>query len=307
MKKIITITIILVAVAGIALLTFYKFNSPKTVDNIKTTKVTSYLDATYTIDGKQITLKSGSAETESSVGSASKVITKFFGNEVKHDFDGDGREDVTFLITQETGGSGVFYYVVSALNKTDGYVGSQALFLGDRIAPQSTKLGNGNVIIVNYAGRAPGESFATSPSIGKSLWLLLDTETLQFGEVAQNFEGEADPSRMTLTMKNWKWVKTSYNNDTEEVAPKSADKFSIIFKVKNVFSATTDCNSIGGEYLADRTKISFSKMVSTLMYCEGSQESIFSNMLSEIQSYHFTSKGELIFDLKFDSGSAIFR
>ena len=43
------------------------------------------------------------------------------------------------------------------------------------------------------------------------------------------------------------------------------------------------------------------------MYCKDSQEGEFVTMLEQIDSYHFTSKGELIFDLKLDSGSAIFR
>jgi hypothetical protein len=45
----------------------------------------------------------------------------------------------------------------------------------------------------------------------------------------------------------------------------------------------------------------------TKMYCEGSQESVFTGLLENTHSYHFTSKGELIFNLKFDSGSVIFR
>jgi hypothetical protein len=48
-------------------------------------------------------------------------------------------------------------------------------------------------------------------------------------------------------------------------------------------------------------------MVGTLMYCEGSQESDFSKLLERAQGYLFTSKGELVLDLKFDSGTATFK
>ena len=74
-----------------------------------------------------------------------------------------------------------------------GLVGSQGVLLGDRIAPQTTELRADGVVVVSYADRAPGESFATPPSVGKSIWLKLDPATLQFGEVVQDFEGEADP------------------------------------------------------------------------------------------------------------------
>ena len=47
-------------------------------------------------------------------------------------------------------------------------------------------------------------------------------------------------------------------------------------------------------------------MFSTKMYCESSQEDIFTKMLNETQNYFFTSKGQLVLGLKFDSGSVIF-
>jgi len=263
-------------------------------------------NATYHINGQAVVLKDGMAQVETAPGSSSKIVTKYFGNEVKHDFDGDGREDVAFLLTQETGGSGTFFYVVAALNTANGYVGSDGVLLGDRIAPQTIEKGKGNVIVVNYAERKPGESFAVQPSVGKSRWFLLDPKTMQFGEVAQNFEGEADPSRMKLNMKTWNWVSTTYN-DGKEVKPRDPKKFALTFNDGKTFSATTDCNGVGGEYAVSGSKISLEKMMSTLMYCEGSQETDFSKSLGEVASYHFTSRGELIFDLKYDSGVMVFR
>ena len=159
-----------------------------------------YKNAEYVIEGERVKLQDGFSETQAAPGSAAKVVTRYFGNEVRHDLDGDGREDVAFLITQETGGSGVFFYLVAALNTPDGYIGSQAFFLGDRVAPQTTEIDEGetskgtkrqNVIVVNYAVRLPGEPFTARPSLGKSIWLKLDPQTMHFGEVVQNFEGES--------------------------------------------------------------------------------------------------------------------
>jgi hypothetical protein len=156
-----------------------------------------YNNATYIIEGRSVTLNKGYAEAEAAPGSASKTITRYFGNEVWRDFDNDGREDIIFLVTQETGGSGKFFYVVAALQKESGYVGSKgAYFLGDRIAPQSSYISQNprhkDVVVVNYADRAPGESFAVRPSVGKSAWLKFDPETMQFGIVVQDFEGESN-------------------------------------------------------------------------------------------------------------------
>ncbi len=299
--------VVLVIIAAALGLGAFKFNVAVNDSSIGIEiGASSPKDATYILNNQPIKLKNGVAETEAAPGSASKITTKYFGNEVKYDLDGDGREDVVFLLTQEMGGSGTFFYVAAALNKIDGWVGSHATLIGDRIAPQTTNMGKGTIVIVNYADRKRGESFATPPSMGKSLYLLLDPKTMQFGQVVQDFEGEADPARMTLGMNTWRWISTTYNNDTQ-VKPRTAAKFTITFKNNGTFAATTDCNSVGGDYAVDGNKISFGKMMSTKMYCEGSQESEFVKMLGEIQSFFFTSKGELVFEFKFDSGSMIFR
>ena len=133
---------------------------------------------------------------------------------------------------------------------------------------------------VSYADRAPGESFATPPSQAKSIWLLLDAETLQFGEVAQDFEGEADPATMKLDMKTWVWVSARYD-DGREIAPRQADAFTLTFGADGRFSATTDCNRVGGTYAAVDDRLTFGDMFATRMFCEGSQEGEFTAMLTQ--------------------------
>lgn len=130
----------------------------------------SYKDATYTIDGKKITLVNGVAEEPAAPGSASTLTTKYFGNEASGDLNGDGTPDVAFLLTQDGGGSGTFYYVVAALATTTGYAGTNAILLGDRVAPQTTEIKDGE-IIVNYAERKPGEPMTARPSVGVSTYL----------------------------------------------------------------------------------------------------------------------------------------
>ncbi|MBP6945634.1 hypothetical protein KBB85_06510 [Patescibacteria group bacterium] len=162
--------------------------------------IKDYKNISYTIEGQSITLVDGFSEIETAPGSAGKIVTRYFGNEVKHDLNDDGREDIVFLVTQERGGSGTFFYAVAALNTPTRYVGSDAFFLGDRIAPQSTNIDEGvtaqgtnreNVVVINFATRGPNEPFTAEPTIGKSVWIKLDTTAMQWGEVAQNFEGES--------------------------------------------------------------------------------------------------------------------
>lgn len=272
--------------------------------------VASPQDATYTIADEPVMLVDGVSEVAAATGSVAKIITRYFGNEMRTDLNGDGKEDVVFLLTQETGGSGTFFYAAAALATDTGWIGSHAYFLGDRIAPQTTQLSQDpaheRVIIINYADRETDQAMTEQPSVGKSAWLKFDVASMRFGEVVQNFPGEADPHMMTLDMQTWTWVRTQYNNDTE-LLPKQPEAFTLTFTTDGAITATTDCNSMRGTYTVDENRIVFGPMAMTKMFCPDSQEQEFAAMLAEVQSFLFTSKGELVFELKLDTGSVVFR
>jgi hypothetical protein len=136
-----------------------------------------YKNATYLVEGSFVTLTDGVFEVEAAPGSATKITTRYFGNEAIGDLNNDGKDDVAFLLTQEAGGSGTFFYVVVALQTASGVEGTNAIFLGDRIAPQNTSIENG-LIIVNYADRNPGEPFTTQPSLGVSKYFKIENNIL---------------------------------------------------------------------------------------------------------------------------------
>jgi hypothetical protein len=64
------------------------------------------------------------------------------------------------------------------------------MFLGDRIAPQNINIIDGRAV-ANFVEHHPGESFATPPSVGKSVWIHLDTKNMELGEWVKDFEGES--------------------------------------------------------------------------------------------------------------------
>jgi heat shock protein HslJ len=263
-----------------------------------------YKNSEYTIAGRAIRLVDGINEAPAAPGSAAKIVTRYFGNEARGDLNGDGRDDVAFLLTQETGGSGTFFYAVAALAADTGFVGSHAVLLGDRIAPQTSQIRPDGVIVVNYAGRASGDSLASPPSVGKSIWLKLDPATLQFGEVVQNFAGEADPNTMTLNMKTWVWVRAT--DAGNEIVPRQTEAFTLTFSA-DTFSATTDCNRVRGGYTAQGRELAFDdSMAATRMFCADSQEQTFISLLGKTVRYDFTSRGELVLELT-GGGSATFR
>jgi hypothetical protein len=175
---IVIVGIVLVACAPTSPVAGVSTNAPRAlpteiltqVPSLETASDEALKNGVYLIDGQTITLANGVAETELAPGSASKQVTRFFGNAADIDLNSDGLMDSAFLLQQENGGSGTFYYVVAALKTTNGYLGTNAIFLGDRIAPQSTNIdpNNPSQFIVNYADRNAGEPMSSAPTVGVS-------------------------------------------------------------------------------------------------------------------------------------------
>ncbi len=141
------------------------------------TQTSTYKDAGYIIDGEYLTLQNGESVIEAEPGSSTKIDTRYFGYESFGDLNGDGQEDVVFVLTQNKGGSGTFYYVVAAFKTEDGYQGTNGVLLGDRIAPQTTTIENG-VVKVIFADRKLDEPFTTAPSILVTKYLKLVGDNL---------------------------------------------------------------------------------------------------------------------------------
>ena len=155
MKKIIVWILIIIVIIAVVLLIM---SSQQKVSSIKAIP-TSYRKISYMIEGQATT------------------SYKYFGNEAVGDLNGDGLPDTAFLVTEDYGGSGTFYYVVVALETLNGYQGTNGVLLGDRIAPQTTEINNGE-LIVNYADRKPSEPMTSEPSVGVSKYLKVQGTTL---------------------------------------------------------------------------------------------------------------------------------
>jgi len=171
MKRLTLVIIGIVLVLGFAIW----FSQHRGLSADKTGNMTSAAhpeDATYRINGKDVTLVNGQNETAIE-GSASKIITRVWSGEPQFgDLNGDGINDAVIIIIQETSGSGIFFYVAAALKNqtTGGYNGTDAYVLGDRIAPQNFSISKG-IIEVNYADREPWQPMTTPPSVGATTYL----------------------------------------------------------------------------------------------------------------------------------------
>jgi hypothetical protein len=141
--------------------------------------------ATYTVDGRRITLRDGRHEEEAAPGSATKAVTAVFGEPAVGDLEGDGDEDAVLFLAHDPGGSGTFYYVAASIHEGGWYRGTDAVLLGDRISPRQIVIRNG-VVIAGYDDRRPDEPMAAKPSVGRTKVLTLrDGRLAEIGPIGE--------------------------------------------------------------------------------------------------------------------------
>lgn len=105
-------------------------------------------NTTYVIEGERIPFTEGVYEREAAPGSATVEQVRIFET-TEGDVTSDGIDDAAVILTWDKGGSGTFFYLAAALQQETGYLGTNAIFLGDRIKPQSTQIED-QLITVNY-------------------------------------------------------------------------------------------------------------------------------------------------------------
>jgi len=115
------------------------------------------LNATYRIEGVEVSLEDGRAQTEVAPSSAEIITTEVVGELVPLATTQGAANAV--LLRQDLGGTGSFYYLALAVSNGDGFLGSEAVYLGDRIE-EVTVQPWGELMWVSYGTRATSTSFA---------------------------------------------------------------------------------------------------------------------------------------------------
>lgn len=131
----------------------------------------------FDLDHQKITLTNGYAELAISSSTAKQITSLIETTEVT-DLNDDHQNDSIVILSQTTGGSGTFYYAAAELSSPNGLVGTNAILLGDRIAPQNVTLKN-NIIIVNYAEHAAGQAMSDPPTLGVSKYFGIEENQLK--------------------------------------------------------------------------------------------------------------------------------
>jgi hypothetical protein len=158
----------IVVLAGYLLFTKFKsdtsgINKEPKIEIDRTTSKPDLSNGTFTFEDIKVTLQKGSAETSLPDNPVISQTTTLTDKIAYGDLNNDNKEDAAALFVQEGAGTGVFMYVAAYVSGTVRYNGSNAIFIGDRINPQSISIDN-EVIKVTYLDRKEGEPFTKAPS-----------------------------------------------------------------------------------------------------------------------------------------------
>ena len=171
MKKIIITILIIGIIAGV----WYGFHQHSTITvdttaNTDSTTVTASAghpnpsNATFQFDGQPVTLTNGKNVSPVSPDSAMSVETDLTNTIAYGDLNNDGKDDAAFILVQDGGGSGTFLYVAAFVSGNVSYKGTSAIFVGDRVQPESISIKNG-VVTLTYLDRNASDPMSATPSV----------------------------------------------------------------------------------------------------------------------------------------------
>ena len=130
--------------------------------------------------------------------------------------------------------------------------------------------------------------------------------TVIFRTATGEASGEMPSGGMTgLTDVTWEWVSTT--TSVEEIAATDPTLYTIFFSPDGTAGLKADCNVGGAEYVAgDDGSMTITLGVSTLAFCDNSQDTIFRSGLEAATGYRFEGD-ELVIDLSGGESSMRFR
>jgi heat shock protein HslJ len=109
-----------------------------------------------------------------------------------------------------------------------------------------------------------------------------ETKDTKFSE-DDAFPNQPNKVKDKLMDIEWFWIETVRGEITglnpQRIKPQKINTFSLTFTSDGNLIGKTDCNNFGGEYMLTDNKVKFGNFMSTLMYCENSQEQEFMAMI----------------------------
>lgn len=133
--------------------------------------------ATFLFDDGSTTLAHGkSSKIDSGTGLSDDIW--LLDEKASGDLNNDGKTDSAVLLARSGGGSGTFIYLAVYVSGPVNYKGSNAIFIGDRISPESISISNG-VVTLHYLDRGEQEPMSAEPTLENTKQFVYKNGTLE--------------------------------------------------------------------------------------------------------------------------------
>ncbi len=174
------------------------------------------------------------------------------------DLNGDGVDEVIALVSENSGGTGHFLYVVP-MTTIDGVVQQLgSALVGDRVNIRSVDVKDGTIVMQTIEG-GPGDAACCPTHKGTRVWTMQDgvlTETVSEIEGPFSLADLAGPE----------WVLKAFNN--KETAPETPEVTLRFDLEENKFVGSGGCNSYFGSVESSEPRsLTIGPLAGTMMMC----------------------------------------
>ena len=245
-----------------------------------------------------VTLRNGEYRGPAAPGSATETIVRLTDRRAFGQM--NGKDAAAVVLVTEPGGSGMFHELALLEMRSEGWVYTDSVLLGDRVKVHSVGIKD-NAIIVSMTNHGPGDAMCC-PTREVTRRFTVHADHL----VAENDE-QSDVHDQGIVGPVWQWIRTRYNNDTSLTPPAGTVGYTFQLNSNGTVEVRGDCNRAGGSFTMKGSKLSITITHKTLAACpEGSLEDPFLQDLNRTDGF-LLKNGMLFLDLKLDTGNMEFR
>ncbi len=174
------------------------------------------------------------------------------------DLNGDGIDEVVALVTENSGGTGHFLYVVP-LTTIDGVVQQLgSAWVGDRVNIRSVKITDGTIVMQTIEG-GPGDAACCPTHKGKRVWAMQD-------DVLTETVSEVEGPIALADLAGPEWVLKAFTN--KETAPETPEVTLRVDLEENRFVGSSGCNNYFGSVESfEPRSLTIGPLAGTMMMC----------------------------------------
>jgi len=217
-------------------------------------------NATYSgIYDEPVTLTDGVYEGEPFVeGGAARPTVTLVPMTAFGDLNGDGVDDAAVLLSENSGGSGVFTYLAAVVNDNGQPVNAGTVMLGDRVQIKSMVIEN-EQIEIEMITQGPNDPMCCATLKVRQTYALQDGQLAETGA-----EEQGNVSLNDLMGTNWTLVDFNLDND-----PVQGDTMITAAFADGNVSGSAGCNNYNAAVSSDGGQaLTVGPAISTMMACE---------------------------------------